>query len=184
MSYPAGIEDNGSSSNKLESETPKLELLPPSLASSQPAIWGRSVGFRNNGVAPAKKQKVVAYQQQEEEFQPEEYEDIEEAVSLSSPDTGEDCDAFGRNVAAQLKLMNHMQKCLAQRLMGEILFRGQMQILQMNTTLATQALTYHQPQQQQQPPQHGTFYPPRNATPGFNRDLIHQQVTRSQSQQQ
>lgn len=59
----------------------------------------------------------------------------------------DDCEAFGHNVAAQLRQMSKIQKILAQRIMSEVCFRGQINAIQRHTWLTTPT----NPVQQYQP---------------------------------
>lgn len=57
-----------------------------------------------------------------------------------------ECSAFGHSVAAQLMQMTKTQKVLAQRLISEVCFMGQIQVLQMGTVLTYPSVFQQQPQ--------------------------------------
>ncbi|XP_046396529.1 uncharacterized protein LOC124163580 isoform X2 [Ischnura elegans] len=67
------------------------------------------------------------------------YEDLVKLVCSNSKgnSTDDNFDLVGRNVAMKLRTMEATQKAIAERLIGEILFQGQMEMLAINTTITT-----------------------------------------------
>ncbi|XP_071450961.1 uncharacterized protein [Hetaerina americana] len=68
------------------------------------------------------------------------YEDLVKIVCSNSRQgcSGDDnFDLVGKNVAMKLRNMESTQKAIAERLIGEILFQGQMEMLAVNTTITT-----------------------------------------------
>ncbi|XP_035213628.1 uncharacterized protein LOC118187501 [Stegodyphus dumicola] len=100
-----------------------------------------------------------------------------DSMGTSAQNITDDCDAFCKFVAMKLRQMTKMQKTMAQRLISEICFRGEMQMLQMNTIIGNNAPIY-----QQNLPQctYASRHPHLNQAFGKNQDyiLVHQQAFR------
>ncbi|XP_015904600.1 uncharacterized protein [Parasteatoda tepidariorum] len=113
--------------------SPKMETI---TASVSPMYAQKSVS-KQNGVPYKKKMRL----------EDEDYDSLEMACNLTS-EIADDCEAFGRHVAAQLRLMTRMQKFMAVRLISEICFRGQIQHLSLSTNIVNSSQQQSQQQQQ------------------------------------
>lgn len=115
--------------------SPKMETITAS------PLYAQKSFAKQNGMPYKKKMRL----------EEEEYDSLEMACNLASEIT-DDCEAFGKHVAAQLRLMSKMQKFMAVRLISEICFRGQIQHLSLSTNIVNSSQQQQQ-QSQQQPPQ-------------------------------
>lgn len=150
--------------NADDSDSPKIESLVEPI-DPQPSLKG----FRPNGFYPKRVR-----------LENDDYEPVDPA-NHPVQEIQDDCDACGRYVTAQMRQMSKMQKFIAQRLISEVCFRGQISALQINTVFSNQSPTVFQQQSQQTQPL--PVYAPRPTPFLRNPDYLisHQQNMRLQS---